>query len=253
MFWRRGTRDAGSRDRAVTRPWPSMRFPDRRSAGKRLAEQLTAYANRTDVLVLGLARGGVPVAFEVAQALHAPLEVCVVRKLGTPGAEELAMGAIASGDVRVLNDEVIQALGIDTSVIARASAKERRELTRRERLYRGQRPWPDLRDKTAILVDDGMATGATMRAAIVAVRKQRAAHVIVAAPVAAPSTCEELRAAGIEVVCVMEPEFFLGVGMWYEQFPQTSDDEVRFLLDRAWYGGDQAPDVQPDLQQEAGA
>lgn len=253
MFWRPVTREAGSAERAETEPWTSLRFHDRRSAGKRLAEQLTAYANRTDVLVLGLARGGIPVAFEVAQALQAPLEVCIVRKLGTPGAEELAMGAIASGDVRVLNDHMIQALGIDTSVIDRVSAKERRELTRRERLYRGQRPWPDLRDKTAILVDDGMATGATMRAAIAAVRKQRAAHVIVAVPVAAPSTCAELRAAGSEVVCVMEPEFFLGVSMWYEQFPQTSDDEVRLLLDRAWYRGDQAPDVQPHLQKEAGA
>jgi putative phosphoribosyl transferase len=248
MFWRPVTGEAGSAERAESEPWTSMRFHDRHSAGKRLAEKLTAYASRTDVLALGLARGGVPVAFEVAQALHAPLDVCVVRKLGTPGAEELAMGAIASGDVRVLNDDVIQALGIDTSVIDRVSATERRELTRRERLYRGQRAWPNLRDKTVILVDDGMATGATMRAAIAAVRKQRAAHVIVAVPVAAPSTCEELRAVGIEVVCVMEPGFFLGVSMWYERFPQTSDDEVRFLLDRAWLRGDQAL----GLQKEAG-
>lgn len=246
MFWRTGSQYRGPEEPEDMNTLLAMRFHDRTEAGKRLAEQLTGYANRADVLVLGLARGGIPVAYEVAQALHAPLDVCVVRKLGVPGQEELAMGAIANGDVRVLNDEVIQAFGIPSDVIDTVTAREQCEVFRREHLYRGNRPLPDIRGRTVILVDDGIATGATMRAAIAAVRQQEPAHVVVAVPVAAPSTCEELRATGTEVVCVMAPEFFLGVGMWYEEFPQTSDDEIRSVLDRAWHAVAEAPSSLPE-------
>jgi predicted phosphoribosyltransferase len=204
-----------------------------------------AYANRADVLVLGLARGGVPVAYEVAQRLGAPLDVCIVRKLGAPGEEELAMGAIASGGVRVLNDEVVQALRIPGDLIAAVTSREQRELARRERLYRGDRPFPVLQGRTIILVDDGIATGATIRAALAAIRQHDPATVVVAVPVAAAATCEELRAEGTPVVYVMAPQVLLGVGLWYAAFAQTTDEDIRSLLARAWRTGAQAQSAKP--------
>lgn len=212
-----------------------LRFRDRVEAGERLAAKLSAYANRPDVLVLGLPRGGVPVAFEVARALNAPLDILIVRKLGVPGEEELAMGAIASGGVRVLNRDVVRMLALSDATIDAVSAKEQRELTRRERLYRGERTMPELRGRTVILVDDGIATGATMRAAIQAVRQQGPAHVVVAVPVAAHSTCDDLRNEGNDVVCVRETDALYAIGLWYDDFPQIMDGEIRDLLDRAWH------------------
>ena len=208
-------------------------FLDRRDAGRRLASKLTMFAGRPDVIVLGLPRGGVPVAFEVAVALHAPLDVFLVRKLGVPGQEELAMGAIASGGVRVLNQAVIDALHIPAPVIDTVAAKEQQELERRERIYRNGRPAPDLRDKTVILVDDGLATGASMAAAVHGVRAQRPAQVVVAVPTAAVETCEAFERISDKIVCAETPQPFWGVGMWYADFSQTSDEEVRELLARA--------------------
>lgn len=208
-------------------------FHNRAEAGKVLAQKLSGYANRDDVLVLGLARGGVPVAFEVAEALDAPLDVFVVRKLGVPGQKELAAGAIASGGVRVINDEVIAAAGITDEEIAEVAAREMVELKRREQQYRHGRPAADARGKTVILVDDGLATGASMRAAAAALRTQRPARIVVAVPVASPQTCDEFRAEVDEIVCAATPQPFVAVGLWYEQFEQTSDQEVRELLDRA--------------------
>ena len=205
-------------------------FPNRRVAGRYLADRLAAYANRDDVLVLALPRGGVPVAYEVAKALHAPLDVFVVRKLGVPGHEELAMGAVASGGVRVLNDRVVQGLQIPPAVIDAVTAKEREELARRERLYRGDREPLDVRGRTVLLVDDGLATGSTMKAAVAALRDQHPSRIVVAVPVAAEDSCAELRAVADEVVCAVTPEPFHAVGVWYEHFDQTSDDEVRALL-----------------------
>jgi len=210
-----------------------QRFLNRMEAGQLLAEKLKAYANRGDVLVLALPRGGVPVAFEVARALHAPLDVMIVRKLGVPGQEELAMGAIASGGVRVLNEDVVQMLALPEEVVNKVAAHEQRELERREHLYRGNWPAYDIHDRIVILVDDGIATGATMRAAANAVRKQHPARIIIAVPVAAYETCREFTAEVDEVVCVSIPETFLAVGFWYEHFDQTSDEEVRQLLQRA--------------------
>jgi predicted phosphoribosyltransferase len=184
-------------------------------------------------LVLALPRGGVPVAFEVARALDAPLDVFLVRKLGVPGHRELAMGAVAMGGVIVLNNEVLRAVRILDPVINAIAAEEQRELARRSRVYRGDRPPPDVRGRTVILVDDGLATGATMRAAIAAVRPQQPARIVVAIPTAAPATCAEFRAEVDEIVCGMTPEPFYAVGLWYEDFSQTSDEEVRDLLDRA--------------------
>ena len=207
-------------------------FRDRSEAGQLLAERLVAYAGRPDILVLALPRGGVPVAYEVARALGAPLDVFVVRKLGIPGHEELAMGAIASGGVRVLNDDVVQALHIPERVIEAVAARELRELERRERAYRGDRPAPDVRDRTVILVDDGLATGSTMRAAVAALRRLGPARIVVAVPTAAPSTCEEFRREADECICQITPEPFHAVGLWYQDFSQTTDDEVRDLLDR---------------------
>jgi len=189
-----------------------QRFRDRTQAGQLLATKLTAYANCPDVLVLALPRGGVPVAFEVARALHAPLDVLIVRKLGVPGQEELAMGAIASGGVRVLNDDVVQVLALPEAVITTVAARAQHELERRERLYRGDRPASDVRGRSIILVDDGMATGATMRAAVAAVRQHQPARIVIAVPAAAASTCEEFAAEGDEVVCVSRPEAFFAVG-----------------------------------------
>ena len=208
-------------------------FRNRTEAGRLLAKRLTAYADRRDVLVLALPRGGVPVGFEVAKALHAPLDVLIVRKLGTPGQEELAMGAITTGGVRVLNNEVIQALGISEGEIDSVAAKEQKELERRERLYRGSRGAPDVRGITVILVDDGIATGTTMRVAITALKTQHPARLVVAVPVAPFSTCEELKAEVQEFVCLLTPESFLAIGLWYEDFTQTSDEEVCDLMERA--------------------
>jgi predicted phosphoribosyltransferase len=205
-------------------------FADRRHAGKRLAAQLASYANRPDLLVLGLPRGGVPVAYEVARALHAPLDVFLVRKLGVPGDEELAMGAIASGGVRILNEEVTSRIHISDSTIDEVAGREQQELERRERLYRGDQAAPDVQGRTVILVDDGLATGSTMRAAAVAVRQMRPSKIIVAVPVAAAETCAELRSEVDDVVCGVTPEPFMAVGVWYSDFEQTSDDEVRKLL-----------------------
>jgi putative phosphoribosyl transferase len=207
-----------------------MRFRDRRQAGRILAERLTVYADRPDVLVLALPRGGVPVGFEVAQALQVPLDVFIVRKLGVPGHEELAMGAIASGGVLVLNEDVVRSLMIPEDVIQRVAAREQQELERRERAYRGTRPAPDVKDRTVILVDDGLATGSTMMAAAKALRQQQPAEIVVAVPVAAPSTCHKLRSVADDVVCVLMPEMFYAVGQWYADFSQTTDEEVRELL-----------------------
>lgn len=208
-------------------------FRDRVEAGQLLARELMDYADRPGVIVLGLPRGGVPVAYEVAAALHAPLDVFVVRKLGTPGQRELAMGAIASGGVRVLNDEVVRSLGIPMSVIDDATEEESRELKRRELAYRGSYTEPEVRGKTVLLIDDGVATGATLRAAIRALNAQHPARLVVAVPTAAGSTFHELRAEVDEFVALMTPEPFFGVGAWYRDFRQTSDEEVTELLARA--------------------
>jgi putative phosphoribosyl transferase len=209
------------------------RFRDRREAGRLLAEKLTAYAGRSDVLVLALPRGGVPVAFEVAQALQAPLDVFLVRKLGVPGQEELAMGAVSTGGVRVLNEPVVVGLRIPAEVIETVTAARQRELAARERVYRGDRPPPDVRSRTVLLVDDGLATGATMRAAVAGLRRQEPARVVVAVPIAAAETCAELQAEADEVICALTPRPFHSVGLWYQDFTQTTDDEVRDLLARA--------------------
>lgn len=215
-----------------------MRFQDRAEAGQFLAQELSELYNTPDLIVLALPRGGVPVGFEIARALHAPLEVFVVRKLGVPGQEELAMGAVASGGVRVLNPEVVSALGrFAREAIERAMAKESAELQRREEQYRGARAFPELKGKTVILVDDGLATGATMRAAARAVRARQPARLIIAVPVAPESSCEEMRLEADEVVCALTPELFFGVGQFYQNFHQTTDDEVREFLARPTVDG----------------
>jgi predicted phosphoribosyltransferase len=211
----------------------AMRFRDRADAGRRLAAELGRYAGRDDVLVLALPRGGVPVAFEVAGALGAPLDVFLVRKLGVPGHEELAMGAIASGGVEVLNRDVVDPLRIPRPVIDHVAARELEELQRRERAYRSGRPPLDVRRRTVILVDDGLATGATMRAAAAALKRQQPARLVVAVPLAAPETCAAFRGEVDEIVCAFTPEPFHAVGLWYDDFSQTTDDEVRDLLARA--------------------
>lgn len=208
-------------------------FPNRADAGRLLAEKLENYVGRSDVVVLGLPRGGVPVAYEVAQRLGAPLDVFVVRKLGVPGFEELAAGAIASGGVRVLNEDVIRALPNADQLIESVTEKETVELERREQTYRDGRPAPELRNRVVILVDDGLATGATMRAAVAALRQRGVARIVVAAPVGAPETCRELEQEADETICAITPEFFQAVGQYYEDFSQTSDEEVRELLLRA--------------------
>lgn len=208
-------------------------FPDRTEAGRLLAARLEKYAGKPDVIVLALPRGGVPVAYEVARALHAPMDVFVVRKLGIPGQEELAMGAVATGGVRVLNDQVVRGLGIPDYVIDAVVDWETEELKRRERVYRGDRPPPGVRGRTVILVDDGLATGSTMLAAVRALRQQGPARIVVAVPVASPDTCELLKAHVDEVVCAATPEPFYAVGLWYRDFSQTTDEEVRELLQRA--------------------
>jgi predicted phosphoribosyltransferase len=210
-----------------------MLFHDRAEAGRELAAHLTAYTDRPDVLVLALPRGGVPVAYEVARALRAPLDVFLVRKLGVPGQEELAMGALATGGVLVLNDEVVQALGIPDWTIDEVARQEERELRRREQSYRGGRPPPDPRGRTVILIDDGLATGSTMRAAVAALRRQEPARIVVAVPIGAADTCADFQAAADEVVCARTPEPFHSVGLWYDDFSQTTDEEVHDLLERA--------------------
>ncbi len=209
------------------------RFRDRHDAGRRVAAVVGHYAGRDDVLVLALPRGGVPVGYEVSRALDAPLDVMQVRKLGVPGHEELAMGAIASGGVRILSEDVVGALQIPERVIATVAAAEEHELDRRERIYREGRPFPDVRGRTVILVDDGLATGSTMRAAAAALRAQGAGRLVVAVPVAPKETCDALRELVDEVICAVTPEPFLAVGEWYEDFTQTSDAEVQELLRRA--------------------
>lgn len=208
-------------------------FHDRHDAGRRLAQTLSRFGGRSDVIVLALPRGGIPVGYEVAQALRAPLEVFVVRKLGVPWHEELAMGAIASGGARVLNDEVIRMHGITEAQLDAVAEQEMIELERRERQYRGSRPFPSLRGKTVILVDDGLATGATMRAAVEALRGEEPAQIIVAVPVAPRETCDAFENVADEIICAATPEPFYGVGQWYENFNQTTDDEVNDLLRRA--------------------
>jgi putative phosphoribosyl transferase len=211
-------------------------FADRRQAGSILAHQLRSYAGRSDVIVLGLPRGGVPVAFEVAQALDVPLDVFLVRKLGAPGHEELAMGAIASGDVVVINDEVVRALNIGNDEVSVEVASEREELARREIVYRNGRRPVDVGGKTVILIDDGLATGSTMHAAVIALRQKKPVKIVVAVPVGAASTCAEFREIADECVCAIAPEDFRAVGLWYDDFAQTSDDEVCDLLARAASG-----------------
>ncbi len=208
-------------------------YRDRSEAGRVLATKLTAYTKRQDVVVLALPRGGVPVACAVAKALHAALDVFVVRKLGVPGHEELAMGAIATGGVRVVNEEVVHMLHIPEAVIDAVAQREQQELQRREHLYRDDLAAPDVSGRVVMLVDDGLATGSTMRAAVTALRQQQPARIVVAVPVAARSTCEEFEAEVDEIICAQTPEPFYGVGYWYEDFAQTSDEEVHDLLAQA--------------------
>jgi len=208
-------------------------FRDRKDAGEKLAEELSHYAGREDVLVLGLPRGGVPVAFEVAKALDAPLDVFLVRKLGAPGQRELAVGAIASGGVRVLNTEVVRMMRLSQQAIEQIAAREQQELERRERAYRGDRPRPKVQGQTVVLVDDGLATGASMRAAVTALREREPGRIVVAVPTAAPETCADFEDEVDEVVCATTPQPFFGVGAWYADFSQTTDEEVRELLSKA--------------------
>jgi len=208
-------------------------FRDRRDAGRILAQKLSAYAGRSDVIVLALPRGGVPVAYEVALALNAPLDIYIVRKLGLPGHEELAIGAIASGGVRVLNEDIVHALNIPEEMIQRVAQQELQELQRREQSYRGDRPASDVHDRTIILVDDGLATGASMRAAVAGVRAGQPARIVIAVPTAAPETCNAFEFEVDEIVCTMTPEPFLGVGKWYEDFSQVTDEQVRAFLEEA--------------------
>jgi len=209
-----------------------MLYRDRTDAGRQLAAKLQRYAGRDDVIVLALPRGGVPVGYEVAEALGAPLDVFLVRKLGVPGHEELAMGAIASGGVRVINDNAVRYLDLAPEVIDQAAEREGKELERRAHAYRDARPAPDVRGRVVILVDDGLATGSTMRAAVEALRALGPARVVVAVPVGSPDVCRAFRAVADDVVCVREPEPFYAVGAWYSDFTQTTDDEVRELLQR---------------------
>ena len=210
-----------------------MRFTDRRNAGRVLARKLSAYAGHTDVIVLALPRGGVPVGYEVALALHTPLDIFLVRKLGLPGREELAIGAIASGGIRVLNNDIIRVLNVPEEVINIVARNELQELQRRERNYRGESPAPDVRDRKVILIDDGLATGASMRAAVTGVRAQHPARIIIAVPAASPEMCDAFEFEVDEMVCGMTPEPFYGLSRWYEDFSQTTDEEVRMFLKEA--------------------
>lgn len=206
------------------------KYLDRREAGRVLADQLKAYANQKDVIVLALPRGGVPVAYEIAKALHAPLDVFIVRKLGVPGHEELAMGALATGGVTVFNEDILQELRIPQQAIDRVIKDEEQELKRREHTYRDDKPLPEIKDKTVILVDDGIATGATMRAAIKALRELKPKSIVIAVPVAEVTTCEKMGKIADKIVCPLRPTFFYAVGAWYDNFAQTTDEEVSELL-----------------------
>jgi len=217
----------------VTNIFVTNIFKDRQDAGQFLAKRLQKYRNRDDVVVLGLPRGGVPVAYEVAKALHAPLDIFLVRKLGVPGFEEYAMGAIASGGVVILNQDVINALRISDYAVDEVTRAELSELHRRERHYRGDRPAPDIAGNDVIVVDDGLATGSTMQAGIAALREENPRSIVVAVPVAARETCDVFRAEVDDVVCVRMPEPFQAVGLWYDNFSQTTDEEVQHLLDAA--------------------
>jgi putative phosphoribosyl transferase len=221
------------------------RFTDRAEAGRVLAERLARYARREDVLVLALPRGGVPVGFEIAKALGSPLEVFVVRKLGVPGHEELAMGAIAAGGIKTLNEDLVRDAGISQEQVESVVHRELAELERREREYRGDRPSVEVGGKTVILVDDGLATGSTMRAAVTAVGKLKPRRIVVAVPVGDPSTCDSLRGEADEVECAITPSQMAAISLWYEKFPQTSDGEVRSLLARVPQSGSigDIPDV----------
>jgi putative phosphoribosyl transferase len=210
-----------------------QQYGDRAEAGRLLASELVHYAGHPKLLILALPRGGVPVAFEIAQALHAPLDVFLVRKLGVPGQEELAMGAVASGNVRILQSDVLEAFGISHSTLQAATLQETEEMARRERLYRGDRPSPQVRDRTIILVDDGLATGSTMRAAIAALKQQHPERIIVTVPVATRETCAEFESEVDEIICLRTPASFQAVGLWYERFPQLTDEEVCELLEKA--------------------
>jgi putative phosphoribosyl transferase len=210
-----------------------MLYQDRFHAGRVLADRLVRYRDNPDVLVLALPRGGVPVALEVAKALHAPLDVFLVRKLGLPGHEELAIGAIASGNVRVLNEDVVRALQITPQLIDDIVRRERRTLERQERIFRGGRPMPDVRDRIVIIIDDGLATGSTMRAAVTALRQQRPKRLVVAVPVGSAETCAEMQLEADEVICAADPTDFLSVGTWYQDFAQTPDELVKSLLEEA--------------------
>jgi len=209
------------------------RFRDRTEAGRLLASQLVRYLSRPNLLILALPRGGVPVAFEIARTLDAPLDIFLVGKLGVPGQEELAMGAVASGNVRVLQCDVVEAFGIPQSVIEAVTAEEIRELARRELAFRGDRPSPQIRGRNIILVDDGLATGSTMHAAVVALKQQDPERIIVAVPVASRETCDEFKSEVDEVICLRTPASFYAVGLWYETFPQLTDEEVREFLRKA--------------------
>jgi putative phosphoribosyl transferase len=211
-----------------------MLFQDRTDAGQRLAEKLTAYKNIHSVLVLALPRGGVPVALPIAHALNAPLDIFVVRKLGVPGHEELAMGAIASGGIMIINEIVYRSLPISETQFRTITQRELQEIQRRERAYRGDRPLPRIEDRLIILVDDGLATGATMRVAVQALRQKHPTQIVVAVPVASDETCDEFRDEVDEIVCAVTPQPFVAVGLWYKDFSQTSDEEVRQLLQAAW-------------------
>ncbi len=222
-----------------------FRFKDRSMAGRYLADKLQGYARDPNALVLGLPRGGVVVAFEVARELGLPLDIFLVRKLGVPGYEELAMGAIASGGVRVMNDNVLRQVNIPEATVEVVARREELELKRREEAYRDNRPRLDVRDRTAILIDDGLATGATMRAAVAALRKQKPGRIVIAVPVAAPDTCEEFRADVDEIICGITPSQFHAVGVWYEDFSQTTDEEVQQLLRAAYHQGEKRTGGRP--------
>jgi putative phosphoribosyl transferase len=228
-----------------------MIFRDRTEAGRRLAKELATYAQRADVVVLGLPRGGIPVAYEVARRLEAPLDVFVVRKLGLPGQEELAIGAIASGGVRVLNEDLLARLRVPRQVVDQVAAQEEVELARRERAYRGPRGVVPVSDRVAILVDDGLATGASMRAAAMALRRLNPVQVVVAVPVGAAETCAEFGAYADEVICAETPEPFWAVGNWYDDFSQTTDEEVRELLELARRDEEERDARRPRLRQHA--
>jgi putative phosphoribosyl transferase len=212
----------------------TKQFQDRTEAGRLLAERLKAtYANRSDVLVLGLPRGGVPVAYEVAKVLHAPLDLCIVRKLGVPGNKELAMGAIALGGIMVMNENLVKSLTISQKAIAKVVATEQQELERRDHLYRGTRPFPDLKDRTIIVIDDGIATGSTLKAALSTIKQQQPERIVVAVPVAPPEVRQELKGQVDEVVCLLSPDCLYAIGIWYNDFSATTDDQVRQLLEQA--------------------